>query len=41
MNQINKSQSTDALGVKILKDFHLKHANSFDKDIKDKIFFIG
>ena len=33
--------TNDTLGVKQLKDFHLKDPSVYDKDLKDKIFFIG
>ena len=29
------------MGVKAMKDFHLRDPAQYDKDIKDKIFFIA
>jgi hypothetical protein len=32
---------TEPLGVKQLKDFHLKKPEMYETHVKDKIFFIG
>ena len=31
----------EPLGVTALKDFHLKDQSKYEKDLKDKIFFIA
>jgi len=41
LSKMKLAHGSDSLGVKQLKDFHLKEPNSYEKDLKDKIFFIG
>lgn len=36
-----KTKGGDSLGVRAFKEFHLKESERYDKDIKDKIFFIA
>jgi len=42
LNQkIGQTKPVDNLGVKAMKEFHLKEPACYDKDLKDKIFFIA
>jgi hypothetical protein len=41
LSKMNMASGNDSLGVKQLKDFHLKEPKVYEKDLKDKIFFIG
>jgi hypothetical protein len=41
MVKATQKHAGEPLGVTALKDFHLKEPTSYDKHLKDKIFFIA
>ena len=38
---VDEPTNKELSGIKAMKDFHLKNAETYDKDLKEKIFFIG
>lgn len=41
LNKASQKHVGEPLGVTALKEFHLKDRSNYEKDLKDKIFFIA
>ena len=41
LQTLSGKQPVDSLGVRAMKEFHLKDKECYDRDLKDKIFFIA
>lgn len=41
LQKLGSNKQNDSLGVNAMKEFHLKKPACYDRDLKDKVFFIA